>query len=86
MMGVFTAVFKLLQGFFAASSVEAPFTLLGKPARALFFPALEFPRLALGLLPEVPGAVDALVFVGKGAGALGPPYGGTRPRQGPRGL
>ena len=53
-MLVFTAVFKLVQGFFAASSVaassvEAPFTLLGKPARALFSQPLNFPDGATAL-------------------------------------
>jgi len=48
-----------------ASSIEAPFTLLQIPVKALWFDPVKAPQMALGLVPKILDSVDVSPFICK---------------------
>jgi len=48
-----------------ALSVKAPFTLLEKPVKTIWFDAIKAAQVAFGLVPKILNAIDVIVLIGK---------------------
>ena len=45
------------------TSIEAPFTLLQKPVKILFFDAVESTQMTLRLIPKILDSIDVVLLI-----------------------